>query len=63
METATSLWFLESFILLLSDGAQLLAAQYVLAARITTENILVWAIYDFQPPWRDTVLVSVLWSS
>lgn len=45
MEIATSLWFLESFTLLLSDSTQ---PQYVLAARITTENILVWAIYDFQ---------------
>lgn len=37
-EIATSLWFLESFTLLLSDGTQALWAQ---CARVTTENILV----------------------
>lgn len=46
MEIATSLWFLVSFTLLLSDGTQPLAAQYLLAARVTTENMLVWTIYE-----------------
>lgn len=48
VEIATSLWFLESFTLLFSDGAQPLGAQCALAARITAENALVWTIHDFQ---------------
>lgn len=61
MEIATSLWFLESFTLLLSDGSQPHAAQHVLAAEIK-ENVLVWTISDFSALVSVT-LVSFLQSS
>lgn len=57
VEIATSLWFMESFTQLLSDGAQLLGARYLLAARITTENT---PLYDFQHLQRDTGISSTI---